>query len=505
MSDTTYVDFTTPAVNAVWLNEVNDHVWHDTPVTGTSVHDATVIKNTPAGGIISTTVQAALNELDTEKIAFTRLADSDGSSLVGFLQAGTGAIARTTQTKLREHVNVKDFGAVGDGVVDDTTAIQLAITAASGKTLLFPDPLIAYKVTAGFTIPTNTRLQGENKRTTRILKSFTGDLFTLGESVSLVDLWIDGNGAAGYTGRGLLLTSTDGHQEVINCRIVDFEGFPVDYTALGAGSQSIFINCELSQYTAPTGSASNVAVNMLAGVQVSAVPRTFIGIQTNGTPAFHFGGCNDVFVSNSFLGDLYYTHNSRGVLVTGCRIANQTSLVLDGHNNTITGCDLAPQVTISGGSAADNNVVANNSYNILPIIDLSGNGRNQLTTFGSSYTPSLTSGGVAPVLGNGSLSGWFTRNGSTVTYSVEFTMGSTTTLGTGGLNFSLPVVTTAPISQVGGTLNMNGGTFYTGSGVIGAGSSVVSLVRDTTGSVTFNSPAVWVTGNIFRLTGTYLT
>ena len=35
-------------------------------------------------------------------------------------------------------VNVKDFGAVGDGVTDDTTAIQDATTFADGKPVLFP-------------------------------------------------------------------------------------------------------------------------------------------------------------------------------------------------------------------------------------------------------------------------------------------------------------------------------------------------------------------------------
>jgi hypothetical protein len=42
------------------------------------------------------------------------LAAPSGSSLVGFLQAGTGAVATTVQAKLRESVSVKDFGAVGD-------------------------------------------------------------------------------------------------------------------------------------------------------------------------------------------------------------------------------------------------------------------------------------------------------------------------------------------------------------------------------------------------------
>ena len=55
------------------------------------------------------------------------LAASGGSALVGFIQAGTGAVATTVQSKLRETVSVKDFGAVCDGVADDAAAVQLAV------------------------------------------------------------------------------------------------------------------------------------------------------------------------------------------------------------------------------------------------------------------------------------------------------------------------------------------------------------------------------------------
>jgi hypothetical protein len=68
-----------------------------------------------------------------------QLAASGGSNLVGFLQAGTGAVATTVQAKLRESVSVKDFGAVGNGVADDTAAIQAALNSLpTGGTVFFP-------------------------------------------------------------------------------------------------------------------------------------------------------------------------------------------------------------------------------------------------------------------------------------------------------------------------------------------------------------------------------
>ena len=49
-----------------------------------------------------------------------------------------GTAGRTLASRFADVVNVKDFGAVGDGVTDDTTAIQAALTVGKGKAVFFP-------------------------------------------------------------------------------------------------------------------------------------------------------------------------------------------------------------------------------------------------------------------------------------------------------------------------------------------------------------------------------
>jgi hypothetical protein len=77
-----------------------------------------------------------------------------GMTTIGFLQSGTGAVLRTAQDKMRETVSVKDFGAVGNGVADDTAAIQAAINS-SAELVVFPQG--TYRITSALTVPSGNK------------------------------------------------------------------------------------------------------------------------------------------------------------------------------------------------------------------------------------------------------------------------------------------------------------------------------------------------------------
>lgn len=90
----------------------------------------------------------------------TQLADGSGSSLVGYNQGGANAVDRTVESRLRDFVSVKDFGAVGDYATDDTTAIDnaLAYAAPIGATVFFPSGV--YRYTGTLILPSEARIVG---------------------------------------------------------------------------------------------------------------------------------------------------------------------------------------------------------------------------------------------------------------------------------------------------------------------------------------------------------
>lgn len=89
--------------------------------------------------------------------------NNKGDALVGFRQSNasgflTGSVGRTVNAKLQEFVSVLDFGAVGNGITDDTVAIRNAVTAS--RSVMFPVGY-TFRITSEIVVPASTNLFGE--------------------------------------------------------------------------------------------------------------------------------------------------------------------------------------------------------------------------------------------------------------------------------------------------------------------------------------------------------
>lgn len=115
------------------------------------------------------------------------IADDDGSDWIGFKQSGIGSVAVSVQDKLRQFVSVRDFGAIGDGVVDDTTAIQNTINevgASGGGTVYVPEG--TYLVSAQLTMTSlGVTLLGAGRSTTILASADTHNIIKIGGTSSL--------------------------------------------------------------------------------------------------------------------------------------------------------------------------------------------------------------------------------------------------------------------------------------------------------------------------------
>ena len=75
--------------------------------------------------------------------------NGSNATAITYNQGGTGAQDRNVAQKLQEFVSVKDFGAVGDGVTDDTAAVKAAMQYASSVSAVLHWPSATYLITSG--------------------------------------------------------------------------------------------------------------------------------------------------------------------------------------------------------------------------------------------------------------------------------------------------------------------------------------------------------------------
>lgn len=115
------------------------------------------------------------------------------ASQVSYIPPFTNSTATNVEDKLAQTVSVKDFGAVGDGVADDTAAFNAAIAWANakggndraniiGSTIYIPEG--RYKITTALNPITVSAVTfvGASKSSAVLLLSVNGSVFTFGDA-----------------------------------------------------------------------------------------------------------------------------------------------------------------------------------------------------------------------------------------------------------------------------------------------------------------------------------
>ena len=161
-------------------------------------------------------------------IAGTIASTTTDAGLVTYQPAGTTNVTNV-ESKLRESVSVKDFGAVGDGVTDDTAAIQAAIdyTLITGGTCFIPAGV--FVIASTLKIGSGINLQGQTGHlsATSVLRyTGTGDAINSKNNAvrqlhgTIQNLCIEGTNTSN-TGIGLNL-ETFGFLRVIDVTVRGF-------------------------------------------------------------------------------------------------------------------------------------------------------------------------------------------------------------------------------------------------------------------------------------------
>lgn len=131
----------------------------------------------------------------------------------------------------------------------------------------------------------------------------------------------------------------------------------------------------------------------------------------------------------------------------------------------------------------------------------------------SVYTPVWVSTGTQPALGNGTITGNYTTKGKLVFYDISFTVGGTSTFGTGSYGWTLPIAASGgqgrSFTHGWNAQDVSAGSIvYMGTGSEGViiSDSVTPFVTAATGLVTASSsasPFTWATGDFIFISGHY--
>jgi len=435
------------------------------------------------------------------------LASSTGAAQIGKGETNLAVIARVTP---------QEYGAVGDGVTNDTTAIQATIDSGA-KEVFFPQ---ANYLHGNLTCDNDyQRFVGPGAKLVRNANSTTITVSARGNQFH--GLRFSGGS---FTGNNLTINGPE--TCFINCDSIETQGRALLAEDDGG---NLFINGGVWNTTDTAG----YEIELKDTTPGTSLYSKIIGISTNQAGGgILLNGQGTVRVIGCQIGKLTIQNGSGG-MYEGNRFNGAVSV--QASTNQFSNNAYASTVTFGDGVSSNIGQIAFDSTNImqasgtltinsnvvestfhLGAIQSAGatlviNGpNNDIWHSELSYTPTLSAGGGSPTVGDGTLIGKYSRQGRQWTASVSFSFGSTSSFGSGDVTFTAPYK--AKSKAVGSVRITDAGTgHFTGICEIdangqtvkffaGAGSSVVGT------PVRASVPMTWASGDsmAFSISGEYV-
>jgi parallel beta-helix repeat protein len=152
-----------------------------------------------------------------------------GAYMVGTPAEAEGSVTRPLSDRLLESESIKNFGAVGDGVTDDTQAIRHAV-ASGGHVFI---PVGTYRVTGTITLPSDICIWGVG-RSSLIKADMTG--FSVFYANTESDITVDSVGFLGTTNNvGAVRVDGCSRVRVVSCVV---EGIRLFYSSTGGSTHT---------------------------------------------------------------------------------------------------------------------------------------------------------------------------------------------------------------------------------------------------------------------------
>jgi hypothetical protein len=315
-----------------------------------------------------------------------------GSSLVGHIASGAGAVTRTVQAKLREWVSVKDFGALGDGSDDTAAFIKLsnyikgAFTIDDGRPVVgvyFPPGEYTYSGGLEFDAPVILFANGD----ATLNYTGTGNFIRLGpknllnsptafyyEEVSVVGLRFTGGVSATH---GIYISDSVFEPRIKGCTFIDIgnAGF---YCIFGQANNwnALVEDCRL--FTLNTNRAANFV--WFKGISEN-------GVSDGSNSRVTVRDCFMTSYNSTAMGDFVRLNSAKCRVVGGGHQWSTRGIVLEQLANAVTvdtvyaeiyvpgGAFITPLSLIEGSNFSPQDVTVRNCYVNLHNSDIGNTGR----------------------------------------------------------------------------------------------------------------------------------